>query len=50
MKHTYFSPEMKMIGVAHEDILCTSGYEFIARNETGDGSTDRISVKKLLGQ
>lgn len=49
MKHTYLTPEMNLIGISHEDVLCTSNYEFKALTETGDGSTDRVSVKTLLG-
>lgn len=50
MKHTYLTPEMNLISISHEDILCTSPYVFNALNETGNGSTDRVSIKKLLGE
>ena len=49
MKHTYLTPEMCLIGISHEDVLCTSAYVFRAVEESGDGSVDRVSVKKYLG-
>ena len=50
MKNMYFTPEVTLIGVSHEDVICTSSYSFNALNETRDGSTDRVSVNKLLGK
>ena len=50
MKYVYHTPEMNLIGVSHEDVIRTSDYHFSALEGTGDGSVDRVSMKKLLGQ
>ena len=48
MKNAYNSPKMDLIGVSHEDVICTSNYKFEARTEVGNGNTDIVDVKDLL--
>ena len=41
---------MNLISLSHEDVICTSNYVFNVLDEVRDGSTDRVSVKDLLGE
>ncbi len=48
MKFKYSTPIVDLIGVSNEDTIRTSDYQFIAKNEVGDGSVDRISVGEIF--
>ena len=49
MKNVYNSPKMDLIGVSHEDVLCTSNYKFgVDKENIGDGNTDIVDVRDLL--